>query len=59
MHEKTQMRAKIYIHAHVSEAREIAMQALGADVIRINGNYEASLEACKKDAHNYGWQIVL
>jgi diaminopropionate ammonia-lyase len=51
-------RAEIFIHAHVSKAREIAMQELGANVIRINGNYEASLEACKNDANNYGWQVV-
>ena len=50
--------AKIYIHAHVSKAREDAMAAYGADVIRINGNYEASLAACKEDAAAHGWQIV-
>ena len=51
-------KAKIYIHAHVSKAREEAMAAFGADVIRINGNYEASLAACKEDAAAHGWQIV-
>ena len=51
-------RAKIYIHAHVSKAREEAMTAYGADVIRVNGNYEASLAACKQDAAAHGWQIV-
>ena len=50
--------AKIYIHAHVSQAREDAMAAFGAEVIRINGNYEASLAACKEDAAARGWQIV-
>ena len=50
--------AKIYIHAHVSKAREDAMAAFGADVIRVNGNYEASLAACKEDAAAHGWQIV-
>ncbi|MGB2494926.1 MAG: diaminopropionate ammonia-lyase [Candidatus Puniceispirillaceae bacterium] len=50
--------AKIYIHAHVSKAREDAMAAFGAEVIRINGNYEASLAACKQDAEAHGWQIV-
>ena len=50
--------AKIYIHAHVSRAREDAMAAFGAEVIRINGNYEASLAACKQDAAAHGWQIV-
>lgn len=50
--------AKIYIHAHVSTAREEAMAAYGAEVIRVNGNYEASLAACKEDAAAHGWQIV-
>ena len=50
--------AKIYIHEHVSVAREKAMQSFGADVIRVNGNYEASLAACKSDAEASGWHIV-
>ncbi|WP_438997203.1 diaminopropionate ammonia-lyase [Candidatus Puniceispirillum sp.] len=50
--------AKIYIHAHVSTAREDAMKAYGADVIRVDGNYEASLAACKSDAEEHGWQLV-
>ena len=50
--------AKIYIHKHVSIAREQAMQSFGADVIRVNGNYEASLAACKSDAEANGWHIV-
>lgn len=50
--------AKIYIHAHVSEARASAMRAYGADVIRVDGNYEASLAACKDDAAANGWDIV-
>jgi diaminopropionate ammonia-lyase len=50
--------AKIYIHKHVSVAREKAMQSFGADVIRVNGNYEASLAACKSDAEANGWHIV-
>ena len=50
--------AKIYIHKHVSVARERAMQSFGADVIRVNGNYEASLAACKSDAEANGWHIV-
>jgi len=50
--------AKIYIHAHVSKAREDAMAAFGAEVIRVDGNYEASLAACKQDAAAHGWQIV-
>ena len=50
--------AKIYIHEHVSPAREAAMTAFGADVIRVTGNYEASLAACKEDAAANGWHLV-
>jgi diaminopropionate ammonia-lyase len=34
------------------------MSALGADVVRINGNYEASLAACKEAAELNSWPIV-
>ena len=51
-------KAKIFIHAEVSLEREKAMSDLGADVIRINGNYEASLAACKKAAELNNWYIV-
>ncbi len=50
--------AKIYIHAYVSEQRAEAMRQLGADVTRVDGNYEASLAACKRDANANGWQII-
>ena len=50
--------AVIYIHEHVSDARENAIKEYGAHVIRIKGNYEASLAACKADADKNGWQII-
>ncbi len=50
--------AKIFIHTHVSQAREHAMRDLGAEVIRVDGNYEASLAACKREADAEGWQMV-
>ena len=34
------------------------MKALGADVKRINGNYDEALAACRRDAEENGWQIV-
>jgi len=34
---------KIYIHAEVSEARAQVMRDFGADVIRVAGNYDASV----------------
>ena len=51
-------KAQIYIHAGVSVHREKAMQELGAKVIRVNGNYDASLAACIADAKKYNFQIV-
>ena len=41
----------IYIHRDVSSGREQAMQALGAEVIRIDGNYDASVKQADSDAH--------
>ena len=51
-------RAEIYIHKHVSHARETAMAHYGAHVTRVDGNYEASLAACKADAAAHGWHII-
>ena len=51
-------RAEIYIHKHVSIAREIAMAHYGAKITRVNGNYEASVAACKADAGAHGWHII-
>lgn len=49
---------KIYIHADVSENRAAAMRALGAEVIRINGNYDASVARARADADANGWFMV-
>lgn len=49
---------KIYIHAEVSEARADAMRALGADVIRIEGNYDDSVAQARQDAATQGWHVV-
>ena len=50
-------KCKIYIHAHVTQGRADAMAAYGADIIRVPGNYEASLAACKADAQQHDWQV--
>ena len=34
------------------------MAEYGANVTRVNGNYEASLAACKADAALHGWHII-
>ena len=48
----------IYIHRDVSEGRKEAMQAFGADVIRIKGNYDESVRHADADAKANGRIIV-
>lgn len=48
----------IYIHRDVSAGREQAMQVLGAEVIRIDGNYDASVKQAASDAAEHGRIIV-
>jgi diaminopropionate ammonia-lyase len=47
-----------YIHGHVSAGRKGAMEAYGAIVIRIDGEYEASVQRAKEDARMNGWHFV-
>ena len=52
------LKCKIFISEFVSEYRANEMKKLGADVIRVNGNYEASLNECLDQSRKNGWQIV-
>ena len=49
---------KIYIHAEVSEGRAQVMRDFGADVIRITGDYDASVALAKSEAEKNGWFVV-
>jgi len=51
-------RCRIYIHAGVSPDRAEAMRALGAEVIRINGDYDASVAMARAEAEKQGWFVV-
>jgi diaminopropionate ammonia-lyase len=51
-------RCVTYIHSHVSDGRKEAMEALGAIVIRINGEYEDSVRRAKEDAKLNNWHFV-
>ena len=42
------LKCKIFISEFVSDARSQAMADLGADVIKVKGNYEKSLIECIK-----------
>lgn len=49
---------RIYIHAEVSESRAEAMRDLGAEVIRIAGDYDDSVLLAKEEAEANGWFVV-
>ena len=52
------LKCKIFISEFVSDARGQAMADLGADVIKVKGNYEKSLIECIKQSTKNNWQIV-
>ena len=52
------LKCKIFINEFVSEARGQAMADLGADVIKVKGNYKKSLIECIKQSTENNWQIV-
>ncbi|MEM6623206.1 MAG: diaminopropionate ammonia-lyase [Pseudomonadota bacterium] len=49
---------RIYIHAEVSEGRADAMRAYGAKVVRIDGDYDASVALARDEAAANGWFVV-
>ena len=55
---KLGIKCKIFISEYVSETRAKAMRGFGADVIRVKGNYEDSLNECIKQSNQNNWQIV-
>ena len=52
------LKCKIFISEFVSDARGQAMADLGAEVIKVKGNYENSLNECIKQSNKNNWQIV-
>ena len=52
------LKCKIFISEFVSDARGQAMADLGADVIKVKGNYEKSLIECIKQSTENNRQIV-
>ena len=52
------LECKIFISENVSESRAAAMRDLGAEVIRVKGNYDNSLKECIKQSNENKWEIV-
>jgi diaminopropionate ammonia-lyase len=48
----------IYIHAGVSDGRERALRDLGADVVRVSGDYDETVRRCAEDARRNEWTVV-
>ena len=51
-------RCVIVLHAHVSVEREQAIAAYGAEIVRIKGNYDESVEEAARLADSNGWHVV-
>jgi diaminopropionate ammonia-lyase len=49
---------KIYLHHHVSDAREREIAKFGADIVRVEGSYDDSVRQCAFDAENSDWKLV-
>ena len=56
--QKLGINCKIFISEFVSEKRASAMRELGAEVIRVKGNYDASLKECLRKSKENNWEIV-
>ncbi|KXU84069.1 PLP-dependent lyase/thiolase [Paraburkholderia monticola] len=48
----------VVLHANVSAEREQAIAAYGAQIIRVRGNYDGSVEEAARLAKENGWHVV-
>jgi len=51
-------RCVIYLHEHVSPAREHEIARYGAEIVRVTGHYDDSVRRCAADAATNGWILV-
>lgn len=51
-------RCVIYLHEHVSPAREREIARYGAEIVRVAGGYDDSVRRCAADAAANGWALV-
>lgn len=51
-------RCNIYVPLNTSPGRVDALQKLGANVVRIEGNYDLAVKAVEADAKKNGWYII-
>jgi len=51
-------RCVIYVHSMVSQGRADAISGFGAEVIRVQGNYDNSVHHAAQQAERNGWTVV-
>ena len=51
-------RCAIFLHRGVSAGREAAIRAFGAEIRRVDGNYDDSVRAANRAAEENGWHLV-
>ena len=51
-------RCVIVLHARVNREREAPIAALGAEIVRVAGNYDASVQEAARLAGRHGWTVV-
>lgn len=51
-------RCRIYIHREVSSSRADAIAQYGAEVVRVDGDYDMSVRQAREDADENGWFAV-
>lgn len=51
-------RCNIYVPLNTSPGRVTALQELGANVVRIEGNYDLAVKSVEADAQKNGWYII-
>lgn len=49
---------RIYIHQFVSEGRAKAMRDFGAEVVRINADYDETVRVTRRESEQNGWFVV-
>ncbi|WP_213777094.1 diaminopropionate ammonia-lyase [Caballeronia sp. dw_276] len=51
-------RCVIVLHKHVNDERRIAIEALGAEIVQIEGNYDESVKEAARLAREHVWHVV-
>ena len=52
------LKCKIFVSQYVSSTRVKEIKKFGAEVIKVKGDYENSLNECKKLSKKNNWKIV-